>query len=299
MIGVDHMSDSTKNAAESSKKEMNRYQRVLADLHSEDKWDREYAEKTIGSFYFQRPTDTKIHRAIYKMLGGLPGDVVLEMDKPKTKSVRRWFEATLGLVIALAVFTAILVVTPTLGLSNVFALPILALGISPIGLGIAIMSIAYFAIWKFARHTFLINDEVSGDEYHDAIVAASGFSERRAAIETLMFRAGAEHWTISQKAYAIFMSATASGVVFFLPVPVAVATLAVHAYFLAIYLKEYRKSGSTAIAATETAKTVYLYRNLFPVYVAVAMNIWFHMVDFWLHLGHALVAIGKFFIGLY
>lgn len=229
--------------ARKSKEELSRYAKLVEDSQSTDDFIRAYALEQLELYRYRRPTETVSEKFVDKMLGKAPG-IMLHMTEVKKPTWQ-------GLTILLAAIVAVLgmcYALPALSVAPLVWLLALVgsyLGIIPmIVVGIVVLIEVFFlTLNAFPTH------------FDRSVIAADGYNEESSAKHELMFRAGAENWSTSQKLWSVILSALtfSFAMTVFLPVASTIVMIGISAIMMILYLKTQKVQGTNA-ATLKVAK---------------------------------------------
>lgn len=287
------MSDFAK-PSEAEAQKLNEYERVLLDLQSEDSWNREYAQKRIEDYHFKRPTNTWVGRLLVQSLGQMPERFVMQMDKIKSNSTMTNLSAMLLMIAMFAVTFVLLMWVPPSRITSLFAVLLMPISQAPALLAIAALVAVVGVIWLARRRVADIY-KFDSTYWTRSVVEGSDYFERGSAVQTMIFRTGAESWTTKQKVISVALSILMAGPLFVIWLPLAFVPSIVVAYsfFMYHYLKSWKKHRNTMLASIENARLVASFKRMIVFYFAVCLSTWLLVVDFWPNFGEVLVKIGQ------
>lgn len=287
------MNEST-NASRPDGRRLNDYEELQLKLQSDDSWDRRFAERRIQDYYFERPEGSWVGQMVIKTLGQVPSHFVMQMDKVKPSKLRNVLSATLLVILMFAVSATIMLIVPMASIYSLFVLAFMAFGaISDIAIVIAFVALI-FAVWLL-RHKIYAVYSYDAPYLSKSVVSSADNIERNAGLQTMMYRLGAENWSMRQKIASLGISLALIGPFFVIILPVAFVPSIViaYCYFMLHYISMWKKYSNNERAAIENTRLVADYRRLLPLYVAACMVVWFIAVDFWPSFGRLLVEIGQ------
>lgn len=229
--------------ARESKEERFRYAQLVENSQSTNYHTRTYALEQLALYRYKRPTETVAEKFVDKMLGRA-SDLMLHMTEVKKPTWQ-------GLAILLSAIVAVLVLGYALpALSVAPAVWLLALvgsylGIIPmvvVGM-VVLIEVIFLTLNAFPTH------------FDRSVIAADGYNEESSAKHELMFRAGSENWSTSQKLWSVILSALtfSFAMTVFLPVASTIVMIGISAVMMILYLKTEKSYGAT-FATIKVAK---------------------------------------------
>lgn len=98
------------------------------------------------------------------------------------------------------------------------------------------------------------------------------FWDKAAMLEEQWFRMGAENWTTGQRAYSVVAFGLVHVMNIIYPIGSLIVVTLVGWVFLAVYLRAYKKTGSTELATVTSAKLHATYNRFSILYIVVAVG---------------------------
>ncbi len=109
----------------------------------------------------------------------------------------------------------------------------------------------------------------------------TSFINNAAMFEEQWFRMGAEKWSIAQRVWSCILFGFVHVANLIYPVSLLIALVGVGGVFMAVYLREYRKSGSVENALMASTKLHATYNRFAFVYIAIAVLVILGDIYFW------------------
>lgn len=222
--------------------------------------DAIYQEK----FRFVRPR-ASVAGFVSTALGALPPNMpVMHATADNLQQVKRYRllgPMILGLVFSIIIF--LLKVFPALSWSPYRAMRDILAGTVGVWPGTILSIIGLIVAIR------LLSSGVGSDS------TQGGFIARAALYEEQWFRAGSEDWTHAQRAYSCVAFGAIHFINVFYPIVTLIALSVAGACFMAVYLKEYRRSQSTELATLASTQVHASYNRAAFVVFFIAVTIAF------------------------
>lgn len=237
---------------------------VYLESRSEDDEKYQEADDWFADREYIRPARGWLAKPISRLLGPAPSRLYVILDGVAARDVRTYTWQAFGLVIA-AIITL---------LSFVHFVP--ALAVSPLTIYMGFMASHGVPWWIGA----IIALSAGVTALRTGIIAESTRNtiggkplEKLVAEEELWFRSGSENWSVWQRISSCFGFGLMHVFNFIYPVTSIIVLMLVGGVFMFVYLRAFRRTGSTESATIEATRFHAAYDRFAIAYTIVAIGI--------------------------